>query len=221
MKGRQQNFGMKKTLLAIALLLSTAGVSHAMSELLSLSQQPVWPTSSKPDGSLVYNVTSVGRGGAGLLEVTLTAGAMPPGVVVTFSPSVLRFTGNQLTAQTATMTVSSPGGLMVPLDCYPFTITGTSQRQSITITNTVLYSLFDVANRLPTLYLDLLTGDGLRVRGLGASDATYDIQATTDVANPVWISLGPSTADANGRFTFFTNKLPGNSARFYRAVGKE
>ncbi len=83
-------------LLGLTFSLASAGVSHAMSELISLSTEPLWPTSSTPDNNLVYNVTTVGRSGAGLLEVTLAAGAMPPGVTVTFSPSVLRFTGNQL-----------------------------------------------------------------------------------------------------------------------------
>ena len=118
-----------------------------MSELLSLSTEPLWPTSSTPDNNLAYNITTVGRGGAGLLEVTLTAGDMPPGVTVTFSPSVLRFTGNQLTSQTATMTVhcSSP----LPLDCYPFTLTGTSLRESVTITNLVMF--YTRVRRYPAL----------------------------------------------------------------------
>src|SRR4026207_492748 len=103
MEGRQQSNDMKNQMrtlvLGLALTLASADVSHAMSELISLAQEPVWPASSMPDGSLVYNITTVGRGGAGLLEVTLTAGSMPEGVTVNFSPSVLRFTGNQVTGQ--------------------------------------------------------------------------------------------------------------------------
>src|SRR2546421_7859189 len=154
-------------LIAIALALTTASVSHAMSELLSLSTEPVWPTSSKPDSNLVYTVTTVGRGGSGLLEVTLTAGDMPPGVTVTFSPSVLRFTGNQLTSQTATMTVHC--STLIPLDCYPFTLTGISQRESITVTNVVMFTPFYVTTRLATLYLDNLGNGAQRLRGLGAT----------------------------------------------------
>jgi hypothetical protein len=204
------------TLIAMALALTTATVSHAMSEFISLSTDPMWPTSSTPDNTLVYSVTTVGRAGAGLLEVTLTAGDMPPGVTVTFSPSVLRFIGNQLTAQTATMTVHCPYPL--PLDCYPFTLSGTAQREGLAITNLIMFTPEWIAIRPPTLYLDNLGNSALRLRGLGATAKTYQIQATSDLINPVWTPLGSATADGNGRFTFFTAQAADGSMRFYRAV---
>ncbi len=206
-------------LLAATLSLASTGVSHAMSSLVSLSSQPVWPTSSTPDGNLIYNITAVGRAGSGLLEVTLTAGDMPPGVTVTFTPSVLRFTGNQLTSQTTTMTVSCPW--LLPLDCFPFTITGTAQRETITITNLVCFSPSFVAVRAPTLYLDSMTNSTLRIRGLGATGKTYQIQATSNLSNPVWTSLGSATADGNGRFTFFITPDATAPARFFRAVSSQ
>ena len=203
-------------LLGLTLSLASAGVSHAMSELVSLSTEPLWPTSSTPDNNLVYNITTVDRGGSGLLEVTLTAGAMPPGVTVTFSPSVLRFTGNQLTVQTATMTLhcSSP----IPLDCYPFTLTGTAQRESVTVTNLVMFTPDYVATRPPTLYLDNLGNGALRLRGLGATAKTYRIEAKSKLTDTVWTPLGSATADGNGRFTFFTAQATNAPMRFYRAV---
>ena len=203
-------------LIGMALTLMTASTSHAMSALISLSTEPLWPTSSTPDSNLVYNVTTVARGGAGLLEVTLTAGDMPPGVTVTFSPSVLRFTGNQLTAQSATMTVHCPS--LIPLDCYPFTLTGTALRESITITNLVMFTPDYVATRPPTLYLDNLGNGALRLRGLGATGKTYQIEAKSDLTDPVWTPLGSATADGNGRFTFFTVQAADASMRFYRSV---
>src|SRR5262249_72925 len=135
---RTMNNKISALLLAATLGLASTGVSHAMSSLVSLSSQPVWPTSSTPDGNLIYNITAVGRGGSGLLQVNLTAGDMPPGVTVTFSPSFLRFTGNQLTSQTASMIVSC--AWPIPLDCFPYTITGTAQRESITITNVACFT---------------------------------------------------------------------------------
>jgi hypothetical protein len=220
MNGCQQIESMKNPiramLLGLTFCLASTGVSHAMSELISLSSEPLWPTSSTPDNNLVYNITTVGRGGAGLLEVTLTAGALPPGVTVTFSPSVLRFTGNQLTAQTATMTVHC--SIPTPLDCYPFTLTGTAQRESITVTNRVMFTPEWVAVRPPTLYLDNLGNGALRLRGLGATAKTYRIEAKPDVNGTVWTALGSATADGNGRFTFYTAKAVAAPARFYRAV---
>jgi hypothetical protein len=217
---RQSNRLMKNKLRALFLgftfSLASVGVSHAMSELLTISEEPVWPVSSNPDGSIVYNITTAGRAGSGLLEVTLTAGNMPPGVTVTFAPSVLRFTGNEITNQPATMTVFCSG--LIPLDCYPFTITGTAQRQTITITNQVLYSASAVANRLPTLMLDSQTNSALRLRGLGSTGNSYKIEATSSLSKAVWTTLGSATADANGRFVFFPSLDPGSSVRFFRAV---
>ena len=201
-------------LTAVSLTLAAAGTSHAMSSLVSMSDEALWPTSSTPDGNLIYTVTTVGRAGAGLLEVTLTAGDLPPGVTVTFNPSVLRFTGNQLTLQTSTMTASCQG--LIPLDCYPFTITGTAQRESITITNFVCFTPKALAVRPPTLILDKMVGNSLWLRGAGATGKTYQIEASPTVVNPVWTPLGSATADGNGRFTFFTSQTV--PMRFFRAV---
>jgi hypothetical protein len=202
-------------LLGVTFSLASAGVSHGMSELVSMAKEPIWPTSPTPDGTLVYNVTTVGRGGSGLLEVVLSAGAMPPGVTVTFSPSALRFTGNALTSQTATMTVTFTGAPFA-IDCYPFTLTGTAQREALTSTNVVLFSADAIATRVPTLMLDRLTGNGLRLRGLGATCKTYRIETSPSLTSPVWTSIGTSTADANGRFVYFATNT--TTARFFRAV---
>jgi len=62
---RQSNKLMKNQLRALVLgvtfSLASVGVSHAMSELLSISEEPVWPVSSNPDGSIVYNITTAAR----------------------------------------------------------------------------------------------------------------------------------------------------------------
>ncbi len=207
---------MKSILVGAALALATASNSNAMSVLISLSADPLWPTTSTPAGDLLYSITTVARGGAGLLEVTLTAGDLPPGVTVTFSPDILRFTGNQLTAQNAIMTVHCPSPM--PLDCYPFTLTGTALRESVTVTNTVMFPPEYVMSRPPTLYLDNLGNGSLLLRGLGATAKTYQIEATSDLANPVWTPLGSTTADGNGRFIFSTTQAADAPARFYRAV---
>ncbi len=189
-----------------------------MSTLISLAEEPLWPTSTTPNGDVLYNVTAVGRGGAGLLQVTLTASNLPPGVTVTFTPSVLKFTGNAVTGQSAVMKVSCQG--LIPLDCYPFTITATAQRESITITNLVTYSPEFVATRPVTLYLDDLGSGNLRVRGLGATGGNYLIQSSPSVSvtEQSWTSLGQTTADGNGRFVFFTSQATNGAPRFYRAV---
>ena len=217
MKGGMNKNRIGAISIAVAFSLAAAGTSHAMSTLISMSKESVWPLTSTPNGEVLYSVTTVGRGGAGLLEVTLTAGDLPPGVTVTFSPSVLRFTGNQLSGQLATMTVSCPYAM--PIDSFPFTITGTAQRESITITNVVTISPAEIANRLPTLMVDNMSTNGtIRLRGLGATGKTYQIQCSPTVVNPVWTTLGTSTADGNGRFTYFTAPAANVPTRFFRAV---
>jgi hypothetical protein len=202
--------------MTVALTLTTASVSHAKSEFVSLACGPLWPTSSTPASNLLYYVTAVGRAGAGLLEVTLTAGDMPPGVTVTFAPAVLRFTGVQLTTQTANMTVHCPS--VMPLDCYPFTITGTSLRGNITVTNLVIFTPSYIAVRPPTLFLDdNLVNSSLRLRGLGATGKTYQIQAKSYLTDSAWMPLGFATADGNGRFTFFPAAATNAPTCIYRA----
>jgi hypothetical protein len=73
-----------------------------------------------------------------------------------------------------------------------------------------------VAVRPPTLYLDNLGNTALRLRGLGATAKTYQIQSKSNLTDATWTPLGTSTADGNGRFTFFTNQ--DTQARFYRAL---
>ena len=201
------------TILAGLIMALTTSSTFAMSELISLSALPVWPLSTTPSTTVLYNVSTVGRGGAGLLEVELTAGDLPPGITVTFTPSVLRFVGNQLTTQTATMNVQCT--VPTPLDCYSFTITGTSKRETITITNVVMFTPEFVANRPATLYLDNLSNGELLIRGLGATAKTYQIEATSDLLNPEWTPLGNTTADGNGRFIYPISQSI--SARFFRA----
>ena len=201
------------TILAGLIMALTTSSSFAMSELISLSALPVWPITTAPNTTVMYNVSTVGRGGSGMLEVELTAGGLPPGITVTFSPSVLRFTGNQLATQIATMTVVCT--VPTPVDCYPFTITGTSRRESITITNVVMFSPEFVATRPATLYMDNQGNGSLLIRGLGATAKTYELEATYDLLNPDWQPLGNTTADGNGRFIFPISQTI--SARFFRA----
>jgi hypothetical protein len=66
--------------------------------------------------------------------------------------------------------------------------------------------------------LDLQAGNNLRIRGLGASAAAYQIEVASDLANPSWVPAGSSTADGNGRFTFLPGQPTNAKACFYRAV---
>jgi len=202
-------------LIATAFGLATAGVSHAMSELASVSIEPEWPATSNPGTVILYQVT-VTRAGQGLLEVSLSSHALPHGAAVSFSPSLLRFTGCKPAAQTATMTITCTN--VTPTDTCPFTVTGAAQRQSITITNQALKPFYSVISGPPKLALDPLGRGGLRLRGKGATGHTYQIESAPNLIHPAWTPVGSSTADGNGRFTFMAADTKDASKRFYRAV---
>ncbi len=203
-------------LLGLALSLAGLSTSRAMSELVSVSIEPAWPTTSNPGTVILYDVTIVGRAGAGLLEVVLSSLALPEGATVTFTPDLLRFTGHQITAQTSLMTVICPE--VMPTETYPFTVTGDARRESITLTNQVEGELYSLVIARPVLILDRLSEGNLRLRGKGSTGQAYRIESTPSLTDPVWTTVGSSTADGNGRFTFFTAQAADAPMRFYRAV---
>jgi hypothetical protein len=220
MKTARTNTNMKNRVNAIligtVLSLATCGVSHAMSELVSLSFEPEWPATTAPGTVILYKVSAVTRAGQGMLEVSLSSLGLPDGATVSFSPSVLRFTGHEPTIQTATMTVTCAS--VTPTETLPFTLTGEALRETVTLTNQVQQSRFSVISALPTLALDPLTGGSLRLRGKGATGQIYQIESTPSLSKPTWTQIGSSTADGNGRFTFTTAQAKDSPARFYRAA---
>lgn len=204
-------------LLGLGMSLASASLSHGMSHLVGLSMEPQWPETTHPGTSIVYKLDAIVREGQGLLEVTFSTEGLPEGTQVTFTPPKVRFTGRVPTVQTAYMIITCPE--VMPTDIYPFTVTGTARRESITITNQVALGRDGNASLRPLLLLDLLGDGGLRLRGLGVGGQTYRIESTADLANPVWTPLGSTTADGNGRFSFFlTAEQKQAPIQFYRAV---
>jgi hypothetical protein len=115
-----------------------------------------------------------------------------------------------------TVTATQP----TPTDSFEFVITGTSRRESISVTNTI-NNLFKESSTAPVLLaLDLRPGGDVELRGLGYNGVSYQIETTSDLGNPSWTSVGVSTAEGNGRFTFIHAAAQVQAApmRFYRAV---
>ena len=195
--------------------LLAGGACQAMSELVSLAFTPVWPDTSTPSGALVYEVTLT-RDGQGRLNVTLGIEGLPEGATATFSPNVVSFTGQAIETKKATMTITCTG--LIDVDAFPFTVTGEPRRQVVPVTNQLAAQPRIPPTGEPLLMLDLPSANNLRVRGLGASGASYGIEASPSLTNPSWTPVGSSTADGNGRFTFAAAQPAGSSSRFYRAV---
>lgn len=200
--------------LGLIATLAFPNVSQAMSELVFLSMEPLWPETTTPGNVITYKITAVVREGQGLLEVNLSSAGLPAGTQVAFLPAMLRFTGRVPTVQTAIMTITCTE--LTPTDIYPFTVTGTAQREAITITNQVVLSRSGALS--PLLALDALSGGGLKIRGLGVGGQTYQIQSTGDLNNPVWTDVGLTTADGNGRFIFNLGNVSEAPMKFFRAV---
>jgi len=200
----------------MALSLATASTSHAMSEFVSLSIEPEWPATANPGTVILYKVTAVVREGSGLLEVSLSSLGLPEGATVSFAPSLLRFIGHEPTVQTAMLTVTCPE--VTPTETYPFTLTGDARREAITLTNQVQQELYSLIVAPPVLAIDRLSDGSFRLRGKGTTGQIYRIESTPSLTEPVWSAAGSSTADGNGRFTFFTAQTPNAPMRFYRAV---
>lgn len=164
-----------------------------------------------------YEVT-VERAGQGLLEVALTSDGLPEGATVSFAKNPVRYTGHQTTIHTFLMTVTCPA--VMPTETLPFTVTGSARRESITVTNQISGRLLDLNAALLLVSLEVPQVPNPALRGLGGSGRTYQIEVTSDLGNPNWTTAGLTTADGNGRFTFFDLDSDGSSpaVRFYRAV---
>ena len=203
-------------LVGLALFLVTTSASQAMSKLVALTVEPLWPTSTEPGTIVLYQVT-VTREGQGFLEVDLSAAGLPEGTAVSFSANPLRFVGREPKSQTCIMAIDC--AQLTATDAYAFTVTAKSRRQTITVMNTVSKARSDSSSG-PTLMLDLYDdGTGL-LRGTGVGGQTYRIETSTDLLSGVWATLGFTTADGNGRFILIDEdtKVADLPMKFYRAI---
>jgi len=58
-----------------------------------------------------------------------------------------------------------------------------------------------------------------RLTSVAVPAQTYSVQATTNLAAPVWTIIGAGTVNANGSFSFTDPDATNYSCRFYRLVG--
>jgi autotransporter-associated beta strand protein len=63
-----------------------------------------------------------------------------------------------------------------------------------------------------------LTNGNVTITGTGAPNVTYHVQATTNLAPPNWVTLGPVTANNLGALIFTDSQAAAYPARFYRIV---
>lgn len=199
--------------------LAVANVSHAMSELASITIEPEWPTTTQPGTVTLYKVT-VTRTGQGLLDVSLANAGLPEGATASFSTNRLRFTGRAPVSMTVTLAITCTN--VTATDLYPFVIAGVAGHGSLTVTNQTPENSESTRKTVPPagamLALDQLADGSMKLRGDGASGATCQIETTADLVHPNWTAIGSSTADGNGRFIFNEAPVKGSTMRFYRTA---
>ena len=97
-----------------------------------------------------------------------------------------------------------------------FTYTVSDGTASATGTVTVRVASGSVAPTQNLLSAQPAT-DGLHLYFIGVIGKRYSIQRATDLSSPVWVTIGTSIPDSNGRFEFVDSSAPVGTA-FYRAV---
>jgi hypothetical protein len=102
-------------------------------------------------------------------------------------------------------------------DSFTYTLTDAEGNQAV---GSVAIQMAGASGAQPRTIVSLLPlPDGTRqIRFVGIAGRTYSIQATTDLASPVWQELATRPADANGLFDYLDTELPAPPQRFYRAV---
>jgi hypothetical protein len=204
-------------LLGLALAIAGTGVSRAMSELVSITIAPEWPSNTNPGNVTLYTVT-VTRVGQGMLDVSLTADGLPAGATASFGAGSLRFTGRtpEMLSTTLTLTCTNP----TATDNVPFTVTGTSLRGALTVINQNLTWKSRLASPSAgtILALDRLSDGSLKIRGHGPVSGVYLVEATPDLASPAWAPVSSTAADGNGRFICINATPSQVGSRFYRTV---
>lgn len=199
-------------MMVMACLLLTPVVAEAMSHLMSMSMVPVPPSTTTPGNVVVFRITAVNRSGAGLLEVNLTSAGLPAGAEASFSPATLRFTGRVPETQTALLTIRCTSPMAVAN--MPFTVTGTSRRETVTITN--FFTSRYAVSRQPVLQIESAKGGTVVLRGEGSTAGTYVIEASPSLTQPVWAPIGTTTADLLGLFYFQKEQMT-EPMMFFRA----
>jgi hypothetical protein len=201
-------------LIGTSLTLAAANVSHAMSDLASMSLDPDQRVNSETGTVVTYKVT-IGRTGAGLLEAALSVQGLPEGAAASFSPNPVRFTGRvpESLSSTLTITWTNPG----PMDLGAFIVTAETKREVLSVTNQPTSAANAMPLSAPLLTLDWPGLGATKVHGKGGPRLSYQIEATSDLTDPSWTPIGSSTADDTGKFDFTDDQANGSPARFYRA----
>ncbi len=100
-------------------------------------------------------------------------------------------------------------------DSFTYTITDGGLTSTATVSITIAVDNTQSQN---IVGIDDLGGGSSRVRFSGVIGKTYTIQYSESLVTPAWVTLGTSTADGTGDFSFTDTPPNGSPARYYRSI---
>jgi len=208
----------RKRIAASIMLLACAGHAFAGTTVGSVSVGAQAPNPVQPGSAASYPVT-VTRTGTGNLDVYLTITNLPSGVTASFVPSVVHFAGSS-SAGPAALTLSTSSSLASGR--YGFVVTGRDGGSQNAATNSGVLVVGSGGSKPPatgaSLSLQTLPGGSVQITCVGTPAYSYQVQATTNLANPSWTVIGSGTADSSGLCSFIDADAGNFPYRFYRAV---
>jgi hypothetical protein len=205
------------TLTIAALLgLGNSQVAQGQSALRQFSMGKQAPDSAPLGGMASYLVT-VTRAGSGSLDVYLTTRELPAGCAVSFVPPKVSFTDQGPSTKTATMVIAVPKSLKPGL--YDFTVAAQhgNSRNVLSSPNTLSVGSTTIVIQQPVLNIPVLQTNGtIGLSGSGTPSQPILVQATTNLAAPVWETIAVPTLDDRGLFGLVDQDSTNFPARFYR-----
>lgn len=115
------------------------------------------------------------------------------------------------------MVISVPKS--VPPGLYPFTVSAQhgNSRNVLTRANTLSVGTATIVIQQPVLNIPVLQTDGtIGLSGTGTPSQPILVQATTNLAAPVWETIAVPTLDDRGLFGLVDQDSTNYPARFYR-----
>ncbi len=193
---------------AVGAVLALCGNALAAPVLTSVSAGPQAPDPVFPGSNATYVVT-VNRTGNGNMDVYLSVSGLPAGVGAAFSPNPVHFTSSTPISATANLVVTTTGS--TPPGCYPLTIVADDGgSQNIVTTGAAL----DVGLRSAGI---ARMANGRACIGFDStSGQACSIQATTNLAAPVWTTICLTNSGTNSLLVFVDQDAPKYPCRFYR-----
>jgi hypothetical protein len=203
------------SLVAALFTLVYANKSFAAPVLSSVVMSCQSQISVQRGGIATYTVT-VSRTGNGNMDVYLTVAGVPTGATASFSQDKITFSGSTPASETATLNIVTSA--TTPACTYGLTVTATdggSQNRK-TCTDTLIVA--GSPEESGVLCAGKLPDGSFRLTCQGAPNQNCFVQAATNLNQPIWVTLGTNTTDANGVFAFIDQDALNYPSRFYRSV---